>query len=100
MKQTMLFFKSQRNQPKYAYEILRLLMHQILTEKTANEEFYGIFVNTNGHFYGHIPADRRMGYLVNKVRAHQAYEPSRGKTNNVVSEQVRHKPGCTNTEAG
>ena len=22
-------------------------------------------------------------------------EPSRGKTNNVVSEQVRHKPTCT-----
>ena len=27
-------------------------------------------------------------------------EPPRGKTNNVVSEQVRHKPGCTATEAG
>ena len=25
-------------------------------------------------------------------------EPSRGKTNNVVSEQVRHKPTCTSTE--
>ena len=24
----------------------------------------------------------------------------RGKTNNVVSEQVRHKLGCTSTEAG
>ena len=28
------------------------------------------------------------------------YEPPRGKTNNVVSEQVRHKPACTSTEAG
>ena len=28
------------------------------------------------------------------------YEPPRGKTNNVVSEQVRHKSGCTVTEAG
>ena len=27
-------------------------------------------------------------------------EPPRGKTNNVVSEQVLHKPGCTATEAG
>ena len=27
-------------------------------------------------------------------------EPPRGKTNNVVSEQVRHKPICTSTEAG
>ena len=26
-------------------------------------------------------------------------EPPRGKTNNVVSEQVRHKPACTATEA-
>ena len=25
-------------------------------------------------------------------------EPPRGKTNNVVSEQVRHKPTCTVTE--
>ena len=27
-------------------------------------------------------------------------EPPRGKTNNVVSEQVRHKPACTITEDG
>ena len=27
-------------------------------------------------------------------------EPPRGKTNNVVSDQVRHKPACTVTEAG
>ena len=26
------------------------------------------------------------------------YEPPRGKTNNVVSEQVRHKPACSVTE--
>ena len=25
------------------------------------------------------------------------YEPPRGKTNNVVSEQVQHKPTCTST---
>ena len=27
-------------------------------------------------------------------------EPPRGKANNVVFEQVRHKPACTSTEAG
>ena len=27
-------------------------------------------------------------------------EPHRGKTNNVVSEQVRYKSGCTVTDAG
>ena len=26
------------------------------------------------------------------------FEPPRGKTNNVVFEQVRHKPTCTSTE--
>ena len=26
------------------------------------------------------------------------YEPPHGKTNNVVSDQVRHKPTCTSTE--
>ena len=28
----------------------------------------------------------------------QIFEPPRGKTNNVVSEQVGHKPTCTSTE--
>ena len=28
----------------------------------------------------------------------EKFEPPRGKTNNVVSEQVRHKPGYTSTE--
>ena len=27
-----------------------------------------------------------------------SYEPPRGKTNNVLSEQVQHKPACTSTE--
>lgn len=58
-KLAMLLFKSHRNLSKYAYEILRLLVHQIciLLENAANEEFYALFVNTNGHFDGHIPAD-------------------------------------------
>ena len=30
--------------------------------------------------------------------SHIINEPPRGKTNNVVSEQVRHKPDCTSTE--
>ena len=31
-------------------------------------------------------------------RVYQLNEPPRGKTNNVVSEQVRQKPACTSTE--
>ena len=31
---------------------------------------------------------------------HISYEPPHGKTNNVVSERVWHKPSCTSTEDG
>ena len=41
----------------------------------------------------------RTCQLVTRYSA-QTFEPPRGKTNNVVSEQVRHKPACTVTEAG
>ena len=32
------------------------------------------------------------------IKLHLTLEPPRGKTNNVVSDQVRHKPTCTVTE--
>ena len=38
--------------------------------------------------------------LVSMTEHKTIFEPPRGKTNNVVSEQVRHKPACTVTEAG
>ena len=34
------------------------------------------------------------------LRSASTYAPPHGKTNNVVSEQVRHKPAFTVTEAG
>ena len=36
--------------------------------------------------------------IVFKLLGYEKFEPPRGKTNNVVSEQVRHKPTCTSTE--
>ena len=36
--------------------------------------------------------------LVLKIHIFFKIEPSRGKTNNVVFEQIRHKPTCTSTE--
>ena len=39
------------------------------------------------------------GYLSYEGTCHKN-EPPHGKTNNVVSEQVGHKPGCTSTEDG
>ena len=38
--------------------------------------------------------------LWNKVPLCVRNEPPRGKTNNVVSDQVQHKPACTVTEDG
>ena len=38
------------------------------------------------------------GYELAQVGHKVRYEPPRGKTNKVVSEQVRHKPTCTSTE--
>ena len=32
--------------------------------------------------------------------ANKTNEPPRGKTNNVVLDQIRHKPGCSATEIG
>ena len=39
-------------------------------------------------------------YILSTLAIYQLYlyEPPRGKTNNVVSEQVRHKPACKSTE--
>ena len=38
--------------------------------------------------------------LFQSSKVKSPYELSREKTNNVVSEQIRHKSGCTVTEAG
>ena len=37
-------------------------------------------------------------FRADSLEAVEIYEPPRGKTNNVVFEQVRHKPTCTVTE--
>ena len=41
---------------------------------------------------------RKCCNFKNIHRKNLRFEPPRGKTNNVVSEQVRHKLGCTSTE--
>ena len=46
-------------------------------------------------------SDRRFqGVPQNLSQFYKQFEPPRGITNNVVSEQVGHKAGCTVTEAG
>ena len=41
---------------------------------------------------------RVLGQVGSMIEVPSKYEPPRGKTNNVVSEQVGHKPTCTVTE--
>lgn len=62
LKVAMLFFRSSSRLSKYAYEIVRLLVHQqcALSVQASHEEFYGLFVNTAGKINSHIPADERM----------------------------------------
>ena len=85
LKMAMLFFKSHKNLSKYAYEILRLLVHQIctLSEQEACEEYYGMFVNTNGKYNGHIPADKRMEYLVKQIKEHIKHMASNKTEGNI-----------------
>lgn len=68
LKLSMLFFKSYSVHSKYAYEIMRLLVHQQITlsEKQAQEEFYGLFVQTENNCI--IPADLQMEYVVKKIK--------------------------------
>ena len=61
--------------------------------------FLMLFVN---HFH---PGDQlRMiqnyEYINKNLNIFMEYEPPRGKTNNVVFDQVQHKSACTATEAG
>ena len=49
------------------------------------------------HFMINLQLQART-YLCQGVFLNELYEPPRGKTNNVVSDQVRHKPTCTVTE--
>ena len=72
LKLAMIVFKADNNLSKYALEILRLLIHQIctLSEKAANEEFYGLFVNTKGHVDSNIPVDLCMEHQVRTIKRH------------------------------
>ena len=46
----------------------------------------------------HILRDNGINVIESHFIIHQKFEPSREKTNNEVSEQIRQKPSCTSTE--
>ena len=47
-----------------------------------------------------FPSQNVQHFCINPLMTNGqlSFEPPREKTNNVVSEQVRHKPGCTSSE--
>jgi len=72
LKHAMLYFKSSNVRSKYANEILRLLVHQIciMSQKEAQLEFDGMFINTLGKEDSYIATDLQMEYIVNIVKKH------------------------------
>lgn len=66
----LMFFRAHSLYSKYAYEIVRFLVHQLctLSEKTAHEEYYGMFVNSKGTVGNCIPCDLAMEHTVKKIK--------------------------------
>ncbi len=66
----LMFFRSHSTHSKYAYEIVRFLMHQMctLSLKSAHEEFYGLFANCQGTHGRNIPCDLLMEHYVKKIK--------------------------------
>ena len=81
----MLLFKVNSNLSKYALEVMRLLVHQLcsLSEQAAHEEFYGVFVNTEGSPAGHVACDDRMEWQVKLVKDHIKHMASNKSEKNI-----------------
>ena len=86
----MLYLKSHKNLSKYAFELLRLLVHQqsLLIERKAHEEFYDLFVNTKSQYNTHIPVDLRMEFHVKEVKKHIKHMTS-NKTHSNISNRTK-----------
>ena len=72
LKIIMCFQNGKSNNSKYALEILKFMCEQtsLMSEKTAYESFYGMFVNKKGKGDTSFPADLQMEYLVRSVKGH------------------------------
>ena len=87
LKYMMLVFRSANPRSKYAYEIMRLLVHQyvLLSEQDAHREFYGLFVNTNGKEGGNVPVDYRMEGHVDDLKQHIKHMVSNKTEHNITN---------------
>lgn len=87
LKMSMIIFKAGKNLSKYAYEIVRLLVQQlfVLSEKEAHEQFYGMFVNTQGRVDSHVACDDRMEWAVHAVKKHIKHMFSNKSEKNIAT---------------
>ena len=65
--------------------------------KKINKFFICLIILYHIYFFFHLKVEVFKNIL---ATTYDIIEPSHGKTNNVVSDQVRHKSSCTVTEAG
>lgn len=92
LKVAMLMFKANNYLSKYAYEIMRFLVHQLctLSDRKAHQEFYGLFVNTGGKIDSHIPCDLKMEHIVKFARHHLKHMFS-NQTESLILDHVHSK---------
>ena len=84
------------NNSKYALEILKFLCEQtsLLSERSANESFYGMFVNKKGKCDSSFAADLQMEYLVRSVKGHLKAVQS-NKTEKTIKSRTSAFAGMT-----
>ena len=72
LKFLMLVMKNYSNRSKYAIEIMRFLVHQVITlnNQETQQMFYSLFVNTKGKIESHIAADDEMEGMVGVIKKH------------------------------
>ena len=82
-------------------------VHNAVAGHVCNPTSYPLAANATESYtwdgqYIYMDDDCRAVFNVyyDECEPGELFEPPRGKTNNVVSEQVRHKPACTVTEDG
>ena len=74
--------------PKFHASSLLMWLYSLICVRPVRKP-YCWFSHETAHFIPILASSDETSYI---------FEPPRGKTNNVVSEQVRHKPACTSTE--
>ena len=93
--------------PKSAFIIISIVLAFVLVINAHQLYGFSLVSTENVTFCGYVDSNYKsffdtyftlMDTTIYFTIPFIIIEPPRGKTNNVVSEQVRHKPACTSTE--